>query len=63
MNDFSRRYAKLNRSQRIKAREDAMAGIMLNMSMAFKGNHTQSQMKAAARKIFDRSVAIARRLP
>ena len=62
MNEFCQRYAKLNRDQRLKVRKDMMAEVIAKFPMHIKGNHTDAQVRALARKKVDQAISLARKI-
>lgn len=62
MTEFTERYAKLSRDQRLKVRRDMEAAVIASFPMHIKGNHTNAQCRALARKKVDIALAQARRM-
>ena len=62
MSEFSDRYRKLSRDQRMKVRKQMEAEALLMLPMHVKGNSTQAQCKAYAKKKVDIAFSIARRM-
>lgn len=62
MNEFCRRYAKLNREQRLDVRKKMIAEVIYDFPLSIKGNHTAAQVRALARKKVDQALALARKI-
>jgi hypothetical protein len=62
LTEFAQRYAKLKRSERVKVREQMIVEAIAMMPMHVKGNSTDRQCRAAARKKVDIAMSLARKV-
>ena len=62
MSEFSDRFRRLSRDQRMKVREDMEAKARELLSVSFKLRATDAQIRAAAKKKVDIAFSLARRV-